>query len=194
RRNVFRTDAGSRRVERLLGIESLYDEDNVGSALVQVNVALHARELVQRDVDYIVRGGKVLLVDSSRGRVADLQRWPDGLQAAVEAKEGLDVSGGGRVLDTLTIQQLVGRYEITCGMTGTAVAASDQFREFYGMRVSVVEPNEPCVRDDEPDRIYATHEDAFAAVVDEVIEVHGRRRPVLVGTGDVAESERLAEA
>lgn len=194
RRNVFLTDTGAARVERLLGIDSLYDEDNVSTTLVQVNVALHARELLRRDVDYIVRDGKVALVDSSRGRIADLQRWPDGLQAAVEAKEGLDVSGGGRVLDTLTIQQLVGRYEITCGMTGTAVAAGDQFREFYGMRVSVVEPNEPCVRDDEPDRIYATHEDAFAAVVDEVIEVNSRRRPVLVGTGDVAESERLAEA
>ncbi|MFD5868746.1 accessory Sec system translocase SecA2 [Corynebacterium sp. NPDC060344] len=194
RRNVFLTDTGASRVERLLGIDSLYDEANVSTTLVQVNVALHARELLRRDVDYIVRDGKVALVDSSRGRIADLQRWPDGLQAAVEAKEGLDVSGGGRVLDSLTIQQLVGRYEITCGMTGTAVAAGDQFREFYGMRVSVVEPNEPCVRDDEPDRIYATHEDAFAAVVDEVVEVNARRRPVLVGTGDVAESERLAEA
>ncbi len=194
RRNVFLTDIGAARVERLLGIDSLYDEDNVSTTLVQVNVALHARELLRRDVDYIVRDGKVALVDSSRGRIADLQRWPDGLQAAVEAKEGLDVSGGGRVLDTLTIQQLIGRYDITCGMTGTAVAAGDQFREFYGMRVSVVDPNEPCIRDDEPDRIYATHEDAFAAVVDEVIEVNSRRRPVLVGTGDVAESERLADA
>ena len=183
RRNVFLTDIGAARVERLLGIDSLYDEDNVSTTLVQVNVALHARELLRRDVDYIVRDGKVALVDSSRGRIADLQRWPDGLQAAVEAKEGLDVSGGGRVLDTLTVQQLIGRYDITCGMTGTAVAAGDQFREFYGMRVSVVDPNEPCIRDDEPDRIYATHEDAFAAVVDEVIEVNSRRRPVLVGTG-----------
>ena len=194
RRNVFLTDAGSRRVERLLGIESLYDEDNVGSALVQVNVALHARELLQRDVDYIVRDGKVLLVDSSRGRVADLQRWPDGLQAAVEAKEGLDVSEGGRVLDSLTIQQLIGRYEITCGMTGTAVAAGDQFREFYGMRVSVVEPNEPCIRIDEADRIYATGDDAFDAAVEEVVDVNSTDRPVLVGTRDVAESERLANA
>lgn len=194
RRNVFLTDSGSRRVERLLGIESLYDEDNVGSALVHVNVALHARELLQRDVDYIVRDGKVLLVDSSRGRVADLQRWPDGLQAAVEAKEGLDVSEGGRVLDSLTIQQLIGRYDITCGMTGTAVAAGDQFREFYGMRVSVVEPNEPCIRIDEPDRIYATGDDAFHAAVEEVVAVNSTDRPVLVGTRDVAESERLADA
>ncbi|MEJ5919923.1 MULTISPECIES: accessory Sec system translocase SecA2 [unclassified Corynebacterium] len=193
-RNAFLTDSGAKRVERLLGIESLYDEEHIGTTLVQVNVALHARELLQRDVDYIVRDGKVQLVDASRGRVADLQRWPDGLQAAVEAKEGLVVSEGGRVLDSLTIQQLVGRYEIKCGMTGTAVAAGDQFREFYGLRVSVVEPNEPCIRDDEPDRIYATSEDAFEAIIDEILRVQATGQPVLVGTRDVAESERLADA
>ncbi|APT90827.1 preprotein translocase subunit SecA [Corynebacterium sphenisci DSM 44792] len=194
RRNVFLTDSGARRVERLLGIGSLYDAAHVGGTLTQVNVALHARELLRRDVDYIVRDGRVALVDGSRGRVADLQRWPDGLQAAVEAKEGLDVTEGGRVLDSLTIQQLIGRYPVTCGMTGTAVAAGDQFREFYGLTVSVVEPNVPCIRVDEPDRIYATGADAFAAVVAEVLAVHATGRPVLVGTRDVAESEALAAA
>ena len=141
-----------------------------------------------------MRDGKVQLIDASKGRVAELQRWPDGLQAAVEAKEGLQVSEGGRILDSMTIQQLVGRYDITCGMTGTATSAGDQFREFYGLHVSVIEPNVPCVRDDEPDRIYATTDDAFAALVDEVVELNGTGRPILVGTRDVAESERLADA
>ncbi|MCQ9172773.1 accessory Sec system translocase SecA2 [Corynebacterium amycolatum] len=194
RRNVFLTDTGAARVERLLGISSLYDAEHVGTTLVQVNVALHAHELLQRDVDYIVRDGKVQLIDASKGRVAELQRWPDGLQAAVEAKEGLQVSEGGRILDSMTIQQLVGRYDITCGMTGTATSAGDQFREFYGLHVSVIEPNVPCIRDDEPDRIYATTDDAFAALVDEVVELNGTGRPILVGTRDVAESERLADA
>lgn len=194
RRNVFLTDTGAHRVERLLGIGSLYDATHVGTTLTQVNVALHARELLQRDVHYIVRDGKVALVDGSRGRVADLQRWPDGLQAAVEAKEGLDVTEGGRVLDTLTIQQLVSRYPVTCGMTGTAVTAGDQFREFYGLRVSVIEPNVPCIREDHADRVYATTDDSFAAVVREILDVHATGRPVLVGTRDVAESERLADA
>lgn len=194
RRNVFLTDTGAARVERLLGIGSLYDAEHVGTTLVQVNVALHAHELLQRDVDYIVRDGKVQLIDASKGRVAELQRWPDGLQAAVEAKEGLQVSEGGRILDSMTIQQLVGRYDITCGMTGTATSAGDQFREFYGLHVSVIEPNVPCIRDDEPDRIYATTDDAFAALVDEVVELNGTGRPMLVGTRDVAESERLADA
>ncbi|MFO6450498.1 accessory Sec system translocase SecA2 [Corynebacterium amycolatum] len=194
RRNVFLTDTGAARVERLLGIGSLYDAEHVGTTLVQVNVALHAHELLQRDVDYIVRDGKVQLIDASKGRVAELQRWPDGLQAAVEAKEGLQVSEGGRILDSMTIQQLVGRYDITCGMTGTATSAGDQFREFYGLHVSVIEPNVPCIRDDDPDRIYATTDDAFAALVDEVVELNGTGRPILVGTRDVAESERLADA
>lgn len=194
RRNVFLTETGAARVERLLGISSLYDAEHVGTTLVQVNVALHAHELLQRDVDYIVRDGKVQLIDASRGRVAELQRWPDGLQAAVEAKEGLQVSEGGRILDSMTIQQLVGRYDITCGMTGTATSAGDQFREFYGLHVSVIEPNVPCIRDDEPDRIYATTDDAFAALIDEVVELNGTGRPILVGTRDVAESERLADA
>ena len=194
RRNVFLTDTGAARVERLLGIGSLYDAEHVGTTLVQVNVALHAHELLQRDVDYIVRDGKVQLIDASKGRVAELQRWPDGLQAAVEAKEGLQVSEGGRILDSMTIQQLVGRYDITCGMTGTATSAGDQFREFYGLHVSVIEHNVPCIRDDDPDRIYATTDDAFAALVDEVVELNGTGRPILVGTRDVAESERLADA
>ena len=194
RRNVFLTEAGAARVERLLGIDSLYDEAHIATTLVQVNVALHARELLQRDVDYIVRDGKVALIDASRGRVAQLQRWPDGLQAAVEAKEGLNVSEGGRILDSMTIQQLVGRYTIAAGMTGTATSAADQFREFYGLQVSVIEPNVPCIRTDEADRIYATYSDAFAALVDEVVAVNATARPILVGTRDVAESEKLAEA
>lgn len=194
RRNVFLTDRGSARVERLLGIESLYDEGHIGTTLVQVNVALHAHELLQRDVDYIVRDGKVALIDASRGRVAELQRWPDGLQAAVEAKEGLQVSEGGRILDSMTIQQLVGRYDIVAGMTGTATSAGDQFREFYGLHVSVIEPNVPCIREDEPDRIYATTADALEALVDEVVALNRTGRPILIGTRDVAESEQLADA
>lgn len=193
RRNVFLTDRGASRVEQLLGIDSLYDSGHVSTTLAQVNVALHAHELLQRDVDYIIRDGKVALVDASRGRVAELQRWPDGLQAAVEAKEGLTVSEGGRILDSMTIQQLIGLYDITAGMTGTATSAGDQFREFYGMQVSVVEPNVPIIREDEPDRIYATTADAVLAVVNEVEKQHATGRPILVGTRDVAESERLAE-
>ena len=127
-RNVFLTEDGAAKVERLLGIDSLYSSNHIGSTLVRVNLALHAKALLVRDVHYIVNDGKVALVDASRGRVAELQRWPDGLQAAVEAKEGLDVSEGGRILDSITLQALMRRYPVVCGMTGTAVEATDQLR------------------------------------------------------------------
>ncbi|MEJ4112558.1 accessory Sec system translocase SecA2 [Corynebacterium kroppenstedtii] len=193
-RNVFLTDKGAHIVERRLGIASLYDPENIGTTLVQVNVALHAKELLIRDVHYIVRDGKVALVDNSKGRIADLQRWPDGLQSAVEAKEGLDVTDGGRVLDTITIQALLGRYTTLCGMTGTATAAAEQLRPFYGLDVAIIEPNVPCIRDDEPDRIFTTDDGRRRALVEHIQHLQQVGRPVLVGTHNVAESEGIEHA
>lgn len=191
-RNVFLTDEGAAFVEKQLGVESLYEDE--GELLVQVNVALHAEHLLIRDVHYIVRDGKVALIDGSRGRVAELQRWPDGLQAAVEAKEGLDVTDGGRILDQITIQALVGMYPEVCGMTGTALAAGDQLRQFYNLQVSVIEPNVPNIRFDEADRVYVSAAERNDAVVKHIVEVQKTDQPQLVGTQDVAESEQLAEA
>lgn len=194
RRNAFLTEDGAALVEQALGINSLYDDQHVGTTLVQVNLALHAKALLIRDVHYIVRDGKVALIDASKGRIAELQRWPDGVQAAVEAKEGLAVTEGGRILDTMTLQALMGRYPLVCGMTGTAVAATDQLRQFYDLRVSVIEPNVPSQRFDEADRVYATIEEKFNALVREIAAIHATGQPVLVGTQDVSESERLAKA
>ena len=193
-RNASLTDVGARLLERQLGITSLYDDEHVGSTLVQVNLALHAHALLTRDVHYIVRDGKVALIDASKGRVADLQRWPDGVQAAVEAKEGLAVTEGGRILDIITLQALMHRYPMVCGMTGTAVEATDQLRSFYDLRVSVIDRNEPLQRFDEADRVYATIRDKNRAIIDEIKAIHDTGQPVLVGTQDVAESEALAEA
>lgn len=193
-RNASLTDVGARLLEHQLGITSLYDDEHVGSTLVQVNLALHAHALLTRDVHYIVRDGKVALIDASKGRVADLQRWPDGVQAAVEAKEGLAVTEGGRILDTITLQALMHRYPMVCGMTGTAVEATDQLRSFYDLRVSVIDRNEPLQRFDEADRVYATIRDKNRAIIDEIKAIHDTGQPVLVGTQDVAESEALAEA
>lgn len=194
RRNVFLTDKGASKVEKALGIDSLYSAENIGTILVRVNLALHAKALLIRDVHYIVQDGKIDLVDASRGRVAELQRWPDGLQAAVEAKEGLDVSDGGRILDSITLQALMRRYPQVCGMTGTAVEATDQLRQFYGLRVSVIDRAQPLRRFDEQDRVYATMDDKVAAIVDEIAHIHATGQPVLVGTHDVAESEALGAA
>lgn len=194
RRNVFLTDEGAARVEGALGIDSLYDDEHIGTTLVKVNLALHAKALLIRDIHYLVTDGKVALIDASRGRVADLQRWPDGLQAAVEAKEGLDVTEGGRILDTITLQALMRRYPMVCGMTGTAVEATEQLRQFYDLHVSVIDRNKELRRFDEADRIYATAAEKNRAIVDEIARLHATGQPVLVGTHDVAESEALAEA
>jgi preprotein translocase subunit SecA len=190
-RNVYLTSAGARAAEQALGGIDLYTVKH-GEALTRLNVALHAHALLQRDVDYIVRDGVVQLINESRGRVAQLQRWPDGLHAAVEAKEGLAASESGEILDTITIQSLARRYRTICGMTGTAVAAGEQLREFYGLEIAVIAPNRPCIRADEPDRLYPTIKDKEEAVVGQVAEAHATGRPILIGTLDVAESERLA--
>jgi preprotein translocase subunit SecA len=192
-RNVSLTAAGASATEQLLGGINLYTAEHADE-LTRLNVALHAHALLQRDVDYIVRDGAVHLVNESRGRVARRQRWPDGLHVAVEAKEGLAASESGEVLDTITVQSLVRRYPAICGMTGTAVAAGEQFREFYGLEIAVIPPNRPCIRADEPDRLYATVRDKEEAVIGQVAAANATGRPVLIGTLDVAESERLAGA
>ena len=191
-RNVFLTDEGAEFVEAELGDIDLYSEEHVGTTLVHVNIAMHAHILVERDVHYIVRDGGVHLINSSRGRVAQLQRWPDGLQAAVEMKEGLAQTDSGEVIDTMTVQALIGRYPTVCGMTGTALAAGEQFRQFYELAVSQIPPNTDNIRIDEPDRVYDTKFHKAEAIVEFVKEIHETGQPVLIGTHDVAESEELA--
>jgi preprotein translocase subunit SecA len=190
-RSVELTGAGASAVEAGLGGINLYAQENL-QWLTAVNVTLYAKALLRRDVDYIVRDGRVDLVDEYRGRVAWRRRWPDGLQAAVEAKEGLAASAEGEVLGTITVQALIGLYRVACGMTATGALVGDQLREFYRLEVAVVPPNAPCVRVDEPDRVYASRDGKEAALVGEVVAAHRKGRPVLVGTLDVAESERLA--
>ncbi|SPM26920.1 Preprotein translocase subunit SecA (ATPase, RNA helicase), partial [Mycobacterium terramassiliense] len=192
-RNVHLTDVGARKVEKALGGIDLYSEEHVGTTLTEVNVALHAHVLLHRDVHYIVRDDAVHLINSSRGRIAQLQRWPDGLQAAVEAKEGIETTETGEVLDTITVQALINRYATVCGMTGTALAAGEQLRQFYKLGVSPIPPNKPNIREDESDRVYITAAAKNDAIVAHIAEVHETGQPVLVGTRDVAESEELHE-
>jgi preprotein translocase subunit SecA len=191
RRNVHLTDAGARKLEKALGGIDLYSEEHIGTTLTEVNVALHAHVLLQRDVHYIVRDNAVHLINASRGRIASLQRWPDGLQAAVEAKEGIETTETGEVLDTITVQALINRYPTVCGMTGTALAAGEQLRQFYQLGVSPIPPNTPNIREDETDRVYITAAAKNQAVIEHIQEIHATGQPVLVGTRDVAESEEL---
>ena len=192
-RNVHLTESGAQKLEAKLGGIDLYSEEHVGTTLTEVNVALHAHVLLQRDVHYIVRDDAVHLINASRGRIAQLQRWPDGLQAAVEAKEGIETTETGEVLDTITVQALINRYPTVCGMTGTALAAGEQLRQFYKLGVSPIPPNTPNIREDEADRVYITAAAKNDAIVEHIAEVHETGQPVLVGTRDVAESEELHE-
>jgi preprotein translocase subunit SecA len=192
RRSVAFTTAGLEQLEEKLGGIDLYDDEHV-EQLSAVNVALHARALLRRDVDYIVRDGSVELIDEMRGRVAQRRRWPDGLQAAVEAKEGLNATAEGEVLDTITVQAYIALYKIVCGMTATAVHVGEQLREYFKLEVAVIPPNTENIREDEPDRIYSAHDMRDEALVEEIKIAHDKGRPVLIGTLDVKASELLAK-
>jgi len=191
--NIALTEAGTVRVEAALGAGGLHVLENV-SLHAQLRHALHAEHLLRRDVDYIVRGGKVELVDESTGRVADKRHWPDGLHAAVEAKEGLRLTSEGRILGQVTLQHFLGLYPRLAGMTATAHTAAEELDSFYGLRTVVIPTHRPMVRVDEPDVVFTHPEAKRAALVEEIRGVHARGRPVLVGTASVGESEDLATA
>ncbi|MFT4235765.1 MAG: hypothetical protein QM607_12305 [Microbacterium sp.] len=190
RTTVVLTDAGLDALEAQLGV-NLYDEQHVGTLTI-LNLALHARGLLQRDVDDLVQDGRLRLINESRGRVARLQRWPDGLHAAVEAKEGLADSEPGQVLDSITIQDLATQHKTLCGMSGTVLDVAEDLREFYEMRAGRVQRHEPNRRVDETPVVTVTAEEKWDAVVDELCAVHETGAPVLVGTQSVAESDLLA--
>jgi len=191
RRDVELTDAGLEHVERALAAGSLHDGKNY-RLLTELNCALHAHSLLRRDVDYIVRDGRIAIVDEFTGRIVTDRHWPDGLQAALEAKEGLERRPDGQLLSTITLQHFLRGYPRLCGMTGTAQAAAEELREMYGLNVIVVPTHRPMIRVDHPDVVFTHREAKERAVVDEVRRVHASGRPVLVGTLTVEESERLA--
>jgi preprotein translocase subunit SecA len=191
--NIALTEDGARRVERSLGCGSLHGAEQV-ALLAQLRHALHAEHLLRRDVDYIVRDGRIELVDESTGRVADKRHWPDGLQAAVEAKEGLLPTAEGRILGSVTLQHFLRLYPLLAGMTATAVSAAEELDEFYGLRTVVIPTHRPMVRVDHPDVVFGREDEKRAALVAEIGAVHATGRPILVGTSSVAESERLAAA
>ncbi|HEU0174452.1 MAG TPA: accessory Sec system translocase SecA2 [Blastocatellia bacterium] len=190
-RNVSLTERGVDRVEAELGCGDLYAAENY-LLLVEINQALHARALLLRDVDYIVRDGGIELVDEFTGRVMDDRRWPDELQAALEAKEGLQIRPGGRILGSITLQHFLKHYPRLSGMTATAQPAAEELEAFYGLKVVPIPPNRPCIREDLPDVIF-THKDAKRrALIAEIRRANATGRPVLVGTSSVEESETLA--
>ena len=190
-RNVFPTDAGVERLESGLGCGSLYDPANL-PLVGAIHCALHAEALLRRDVDYIVRSGKIEIVDEFTGRVVDNRHWPDGLQAAVEAKENLSGKSEGRILGSITLQHFFGLYRRLSGMTATARPSARELKEFYGLGVVVVPPNRRSLRVDHPDVVFTHGEAKRLALVKEILDAHASGRPVLAGTASVRESEELA--
>jgi preprotein translocase subunit SecA len=188
---VVLTEAGAAQVEAFLRCGNLFEAVNAG-LLASVSQALHAHALLTRDVDYLVQDGTVKLIDENKGRVAPLRRWPEGLQAAVEAKEGLEVRHAGRILGSITLQSFIALYPAVCGMTGTAATQAAELDEAYGLDVVVVPTNRRVIREDLADVVFATREEKHHAVVSRIREEHARQRPVLVGTASVSESEDLS--
>lgn len=191
-RDVELTDAGTEHVERVLGRGGLHAAGNM-TLLTELNCALHARVLLRRDVDYIVRNGRIEIVDEFTGRVVADRHWPDGLQAALEAKEGLERRPDGRILGSMTLQRFLRGYPRLSGMTGTARDGAGELHQLYGVQVVVIPPHRPVVRVDRPDVVFSHRDAKDRAVVDEIQRAHAAGRPVLVGTATVTESERLAE-
>lgn len=192
-RNVFLTERGALTVERELDLENLHDSVH-RDVLTAVNLALHARALLRRDVDYVVREGRIEVVDEFTGRVVPDRRWPDGLHPALEAKEGLAVRPEGTILSSLPLQHFFRLYPKLSGMTATAVPAAEELSTFYGLSVTVIPSHRPCIRVDEPDAVFTDRQSKEAAVVADVRDQHAAGRPILVGTASVAESERIAAA
>ena len=190
-RNIFLTDTGLHRAEAALRCGELHTAENV-RLHAELRNALHAETLLKRDVDYIVRDGRIELVDELTGRIAENRHWPDGLQAALEAKEGLRQQPEGQVLGSVTVQHFLRKYPRLCGMTGTARPAAGELARIYGLEVVTVPPHRPCIRVDHPDVIYASKDAKRRALAEEITRVHATGRPILVGTVSVEESERLA--
>ena len=192
-RNVSLTAAGIERVERALNRRNLFESHNL-ALLTAVQDALHARVLLRRDVDYVVQNGSVVSIDEFKGRAVPERRWPAGLQTAIEVKEGVAPKQQGRVLGSITIENLIGLYPVVCGMTGTAATQADELRDIYQLEVEIIPTNRPVVRDDQPDAVFATKAQKEAALVSEIVRLHQAGRPVLVGTASVEESERISRA
>ena len=196
-RTVILTDAGSDKVEDLLRAEGVLDEGGLYdlhhvAVVHHVQQSLRAHTLFARDVDYIVRDGKVVIIDEFTGRMMEGRRYSDGLHQALEAKEHVEVQQENQTLASITFQNFFRLYPRLSGMTGTAMTEADEFAEIYNLDVVAIPTNRPVSRKDEDDEIYLTEAEKFAAVVKLIHEVHQRQQPILVGTTSIEKSEALS--
>jgi preprotein translocase subunit SecA len=191
-KTVSLTDQGMTHVEKLLGVQNLWDPSNM-DVLHHVNQALRAHSLFQRDVDYVVKDGQVIIVDEFTGRLMPGRRWSDGLHQAVEAKEKVKIERENQTLATITFQNYFRMYGKLAGMTGTAETEAPEFDKIYKLEVLVIPTNRSLIRVENPDVVYRTEPEKFKAVVEEIKELHDSGRPVLVGTISIEKSEHLSQ-
>ena len=189
---VTLTELGVEKVEKLLGVENLYDDINIELSH-HVNQALRAHTLMKRDVDYVVKDGEIIIVDEFTGRLMFGRRYSEGLHQAIEAKEGVKIEKESQTLATITFQNYFRMYKKLAGMTGTAVTEEEEFRKIYGLDVYVIPTNKPMIRRDMPDVVYRTEQGKFNAVVEEIARRHEKGQPVLVGTISIEKSELLSK-
>ena len=185
------TEDGNVRVEKLLGVDNLYDPNHM-DLVHHVVKALQAYALYKRDVDYVVKEGEVIIVDEFTGRLMPGRRWSDGLHQAVEAKEGVKIANENQTLASVTFQNYFRMYKKLSGMTGTADTEAAEFAKIYNLDVNVVPTNRNMIRQDYADVVYRTEKEKFAAIVEDIKECYERGQPVLVGTISIEKSERLA--
>ncbi len=188
---VSPTEQGIAKMEKLLGVENMYDAD---PALARhFEQALRAHALFKRDRDYIVKDGEIVIVDEFTGRQMPGRRWSEGLHQAIEAKEGLRVQRESVTLATITFQNYFRLYDKLAGMTGTAMTEAEEFFKIYKLDVVAIPTNRPMIRDDDADLVYRTENGKFEALIDEIVEMQEIGRPVLVGTVSVEKSEILSD-
>ncbi len=185
------TEEGNIKVERLLGAGNLYDPANI-ELVHHILQALKAHALFKKDVDYVVKEGEVIIVDEFTGRLMPGRRWSDGLHQAVEAKEGVKIESENQTLATITFQNYFRMYKKLAGMTGTADTEAAEFAKIYNLEVIVIPTNKPMIRPDYPDVVYKSEKGKFDAVINEIVDLHEKGQPVLVGTISIEKSEVLS--
>ncbi len=185
------TEKGVEKVQKMLGIDNLYSQENWIYAY-HINVALKAKELFRRDEHYVVKDGEIIIVDEFTGRLMYGRRYSDGIHQAIEAKEGLRVREESKTLATITFQNFFKMYEKLAGMTGTAATEEEEFKKIYGLDVVVIPTNKPMIRIDHPDLVFKTEKAKMEYVADFVKELYLKERPVLIGTRSIEKSEYLS--
>ncbi|UXV48509.1 preprotein translocase subunit SecA [Staphylococcus aureus] len=188
---VHLTEQGADKAERMFKVENLYDVQNV-DVISHINTALRAHVTLQRDVDYMVVDGEVLIVDQFTGRTMPGRRFSEGLHQAIEAKEGVKIQNESKTMASITFQNYFRMYNKLAGMTGTAKTEEEEFRNIYNMTVTQIPTNKPVQRNDKSDLIYISQKGKFDAVVEDVVEKHKAGQPVLLGTVAVETSEYIS--